>query len=84
MAAFRYLGFLKFTFLPVGAVKRPILHHYTKYRRYHDFCDFQDGGAAISDLKKKFLFLTAVCCKEPIFVTVPTLMKISKTVVEIW
>jgi len=41
------------TFLTMGAVKiLLILHHQTKFRnksvkpfrRYHDFCDFQDGG----------------------------------------
>jgi len=39
-------------FLTVAAVKRRLLHQYTKLRkksvkplrRYRDFCDFQDGG----------------------------------------
>ena len=52
MAAVRHLGFVKFKFLMVGAVKRFILHQRTKFRkdrskplrRYRDFCDFQDGG----------------------------------------
>ena len=32
MAAVRHLGFVKFNFLTVGAVKRPILHQRTKFR----------------------------------------------------
>ena len=52
IAAVRYLGFVKFKFLMVGAVKGPILHQRTKFRkdqskplrRYRDFYDFQDGG----------------------------------------
>jgi len=39
LAAVCHRGFL--------AVKRPILHHRTKFRkdrRYRDFCDFQDGS----------------------------------------
>jgi len=33
MAAVRHLGFLKFSFLTVGAVKRPILHQRNKFRK---------------------------------------------------
>jgi len=33
MAAVRYLGFVKFNFLTVGEVKRPILHQRTKFRK---------------------------------------------------
>jgi len=52
IAAVCHLGFVKFKFLMVGAVKGPILHQRTKFRkdrskplrRYRDFCDFQDGG----------------------------------------
>ena len=52
MAAVRNLGFVKFDILTVGAVKRPILHQCTKFRkdrsnRYGDiaiFVIFQDGG----------------------------------------
>jgi len=33
MVSLRHLGFLKFKFLTVGAVKRPILHHRTKFRK---------------------------------------------------
>ena len=55
MAAVRHLGFLKFNFLTIGAVKRPILHKVINFikigqtllkplRRYRDFCDFQDVG----------------------------------------
>jgi len=48
MAAVHHFGFVKFKFLTVGSVKRPILHQCTKFcnrlRIYRDFCDFQDGG----------------------------------------
>ena len=55
MAAVRHLGFLKFNFLTIGAVKRPILHKVINFIkigqtllrplwRYRDFCDFQDVG----------------------------------------
>jgi len=33
MAGVRHLGFVKSIFLPVGAVKRPILHQRTKFRK---------------------------------------------------
>jgi len=32
METVRHLGFLKFNFLTVWEVKRPILHHHTKFR----------------------------------------------------
>jgi len=52
MAAVRHLGFVKFEFLMVGAVKGHILHQRTKFykdrsNRYRDtaiFVIFQDGG----------------------------------------
>ena len=52
IAAVRHLGFVKFKFSMARAVKRPILHQRTKFRkdqskplrRYRDFYDFQDGG----------------------------------------
>jgi len=51
MAAVRHLGFVKFEFLVIGAVKGHILHHHTKFykdrsNRYGDiaiFVIFQDG-----------------------------------------
>ena len=33
MAAVRHLGFVKFEFFTAGAVKRPILHQRTKFRK---------------------------------------------------
>ena len=33
MAAVRHLGFVKFEIFKVGAVKRPILHHRTRFRK---------------------------------------------------
>jgi len=52
MAAVRHLGFVKFNFLTVRAVKRPILHQCTKFRKDRSnrcgdigiFVIFQDGG----------------------------------------
>ena len=52
MAAVRHLGFMKFDFFNSRAVKRPILHQRTKFRkdrsnRFGDiaiFVIFQDGG----------------------------------------
>ena len=63
MAAVRHLGFVKFEFsLTAGAVKRPILHQRTKFRkdwsnrcvlrRYRDFCDFPDGGCRHLEFSK--------------------------------
>jgi len=60
MAAVRHLGFVKFQFLTVGAVKRPILHQRTKFRndrsnRCRDianFVIFQMAAAAILNFKK--------------------------------
>ena len=51
MAAVRQLGFVKFKFLTVGEVKRPILHQRTKFRKDRSnrceniaiFVIFQDG-----------------------------------------
>jgi len=55
MAAVSHHGFLKLKFLTVGAVKNPILHHRTKFRkdrsnRYRDiaiFMVFKMAAAAI-------------------------------------
>ena len=52
MAAVRHLGFLKFTFLRVKAVKRPILHQRNKFRKDRSnrcgaiaiFVIFKNGG----------------------------------------
>jgi len=52
MAAVRHLGFVKFNFLTVETVKRPILHQRTKFRKDWSnrcgdiaiFVIFQDGG----------------------------------------
>jgi len=65
MAAIRHLGFVKFEFLMVGAVKRPILHQRTKFRkgrsnRYGDiviFVIFKMAAAAILNFQK-FKILT--------------------------
>ena len=60
MAAVRHLGFVKFKFLMVGAVKRPILHQSTKFRkdrlnRCGDiaiFVIFKMAAATILDFQK--------------------------------
>ena len=60
MAAVRRIGFVKFKFLTVGAVKRPILHQHTKFRkdrsnRYRDiaiFVIFKMAAAAILNFQK--------------------------------
>ena len=60
MAAVRHLGFLKFDFLTVGAVKRPILHQRTKFRKDRSnrcgdiviFVIFQMAVAAILNFQK--------------------------------
>ena len=61
MAAVRHLGFVKFEFvLTVGAVKRPILHQRTKFRKDRSnrcgdiatFVIFQMAAAAILNFEK--------------------------------
>ena len=67
MAAVRHLGFVKFkVFLAVGAVKRPILHQHTKFRkdrsnRYGDtaiFVIFKMAAAAILNFQKLEILTT--------------------------
>jgi len=41
------------------------------------------AATAISDLKK-IEILTSVCCKGPVFVIMPNLMKIGQTVADKW
>jgi len=65
MAAVRHLGFVKFEFLTVGAVKRPILHQRTKLRKDGSnrcryiviFVIFNMAAAAILNFEK-FKILT--------------------------
>ena len=60
MATVRHLGFVKFEFLSVRAVKRPILHQRTIFRkdrsnRYGDiaiFVIFKMAAAAILNFRK--------------------------------
>ena len=68
MAAVRHLGFVKFEFfLTVGAVKRPILHQRTKFRKDRSnhcediaiFVIFKMAAAAILNFQK-FEILTAL------------------------
>jgi len=66
MAAVRHLGFVKFDFLTVTAVKRPILHQRTKFRKGRSnrcgyiaiFVIFNMATAAILNFQK-FKILTA-------------------------
>jgi len=67
IAAVRHIGFVKFKFLKVGAVKMPILHQRTKFRKDRSNCCgdiaifviFKMVAAAILDFQK-FEILT-VC-----------------------
>ena len=60
MAAVRHLGFVKFEFLTVGTVKRPILQQHTKFRKDRPnrcgdiaiFVIFQMAAAAILNFQK--------------------------------
>ena len=66
MAAVRHLGFVKFEFFNSRAVKRPILHQRTKFRKDRSnrcgdiasFVIFQMAAAAILNFQK-FEILTA-------------------------
>jgi len=59
MAAVRHLGFLKFNFLTVGAIKRLILHQLTKFRQDRSnrcvdiaiFVIFNMAASAIVDIQ---------------------------------
>ena len=65
MAAVRHLGFVKFDFFKVGAVKRPILHQRTKFHKDRSnrcgyiaiFVIFHMAAAAILNFQK-FKILT--------------------------
>jgi len=69
MAAVRHLEFVKFT-LTVGAVKRPVLHQHTEFRKYRSnrcgdiaiFVIFMIAAAAILGFQK-FQILT-VCSPQ--------------------
>jgi len=57
MAAVRRCEFLKFKFLPVGAIKRSILHHRTnlckdRSNRYGDTVIIKMVAAAVLDFQK--------------------------------
>jgi len=60
MAAVRHLGFVKFEFLTLRAVKRLILHEHTKFRKDRSircrdiaiFVIFKIAAAAILDFQK--------------------------------
>jgi len=60
ITAVRHLGFVKFKFLMVEAVKRPILHQRTKFRKYRSnrcggiaiFVIFKMAVTAILDFQK--------------------------------
>jgi len=91
MATVRHVGFLKFKFLTVGAVKRPIWHHRTKFRKDRPnrcgdiaiFVIFKMAANAIwpSSKIRNFNGRSAVRCQ---CVTVPNFIKIGQTVAEIW
>ena len=60
ITAVSHLGFVKFKFLMVGAVKRPILHQRTKFRKDRSnrcgdiviFVFFKKAATAILDFQK--------------------------------
>ena len=90
MAAVRRLGFVKFEIFNAGAVKRPILHQRTKFRkdrssRYGDiaiFVIFKMAAAAILNFQK-FKILQSIRCMGPMCVTTPNFIKIGQTVADI-
>jgi len=65
MAAVRHLGFLTFKFFTVSAVKRPIMHHQTNFRKDRSnrcgniaiFAIFKMAAATFLDFQK-FVILT--------------------------
>jgi len=60
MPTVRHLGFVKFVFLTVGAVKRPILHQHTNFYKDRSnrcgdiaiFVIFQIAAAAVLNFQK--------------------------------
>jgi len=64
MTAVHCLGFLKFNFVTVGEVKKPILHHHTKFCKDRSnrggyiaiFVIFKIAAAAILDFQKFEIF----------------------------
>jgi len=91
IAAVRHLGFVKFKFLMVGAVKRPILHQRTKFCkdrskplwRYRDFCDFQDGGRPPSSISEIQILQRSEMLRGPFCIGIPNFVEVGQTVVEI-
>jgi len=88
MAAVRHLGFVKFNFLTVGAIKRPILHQRTKFRKDRSnrcgyitiFVIFNMAAAAILNFQKFEILMTF----PPICVIMPDFIKIGQTAAKIW
>jgi len=85
------VGFLKFNFLTVCEVKRPMLHQRTKFRK--DRSNRCGDNAILWFLRcrpqpcwifKKSNFLRTILCRGPIRVTVPNFIKIGHAVAEIW
>ena len=81
MAAVRHLGFVKFDFLTVIAVKRPILHQRTKFYKDRSnrcgditiFVIFQMAASAILNFQKF----------EILMVIMPNFIKIGQTAAKI-
>ena len=76
---------LQFKANGLDAVKRPILHHRTKFSiglavaeisRF--FCDVQDGNRLHLGFSKNSI------CRRPICITVPNVTKIGQTVADTW
>jgi len=92
IAAVRRLGFVRFKFLMVGAVKRPILHQRTKFRKDRsNRCGyiaifvifFKMAAVAILDFQK-FKILTVDPVPGATCVIMLNFIKIGRTVADIW
>ena len=91
MADVRHLGFVKFEFFNGQAVKGPILHQRTRFRkdwsnRCGDVSIFVIFNMAPPPcwIFKKIVILQTIPCRWPIYVTMPNFIKIGHTVAEIW
>ena len=93
METVRHLGFLKFNFLTVWEVERPMLHQRTKF-------GFVKNGQTVAEMSRslwffkmaaaailyfqKFEILTIDRYMGPICVIVPNLIEIGQNIAEIW
>jgi len=89
MAAVRHLGFWKFKFLTVWALKRPILHNHAKFREDLSIpcCDIAICVVLLDDDRRylvfKFEILTVCPLPGANLRQVPNFITIGQTVAEI-